>query len=158
MGDALSQAAVEDLAADRAMLRFPQISEARIRSEITLWCGLNKWDYPDSEKQSVALWESLRATLETAKAEALGYKTEDLAYYGLPYLREVVAQVCAGINADRIDVVYADVQRGIFKLIDPADRAVIIGVHAGWLDEGEAYEAALVALQDSLGGKRPRGL
>ncbi len=156
--DGLSQSALEDQAFDAAAVRYPMIPDTRIRSEILLWCGTHKWDYPDPERQLEALWDSLRGTLELAKAELIGYRVEDLAFYSLPHLRELVTQVCEGINSEKLDWAYLDCERALFKLLDAGNRAVIIGVHAGWLEDSDSYEEALRALQETLGGIRPRGL
>lgn len=51
----------------------------------------------------------------------------------------------------------ADVSRGLYgPLMDPASRGVLLLNYGGYIEAStEALQAALVALQDTLGGARP---
>jgi hypothetical protein len=157
--DSLSRSALEDQVFDAACIRFPQVTERAIRAEILLWSGMNKHKYPDNpEKQMDAMWDAVSAACQKLKAEICGYEVDDLWFYSTPHLRELVAQVCAGIHSTRLDCAYADVERALYRLLDPSSRADIIGWHAGWHEDEEALTEALQALQKVLGGQRPKGL
>lgn len=160
--DRVSQSALENLVADMLLDKYGQwVTFGTIWSEVLLWSGMNRGKYAEDvnpARQTTDMYHHIAAEVERLKAEALGYKVEDLAWYSLGYLRELVAQVCAGQHSTRLDCAYADVERGLYRLVDTSSRATIIGVHAGWLEESESYEDALRALQEVLGGKKPKGL
>lgn len=160
--DKASQSAVEDFVAAMLLRKYePWCSYEWLWSAVLLWSSTNRHHYtddPNSGRQVADMYSSISAQAEREKAQRVGYKVEDLAFYSIGYLRELVAQVCAGQHSTRLDCAYADVERGLYRLVDTSSRATIIGVHAGWLEESESYEDALRALQEVLGGKKPKGL
>jgi hypothetical protein len=160
--DRVSQSALENLVADMLTAKYGRwVTFGTIWSEVLLWSGMNRGKYAEDEnpaKQTADMYAFIAAECERLKASVLGYSTDDLWFYSIGHLRELVAQVCAGYSSTFLNPAYADVQRGLYKLLDASSRATIMGVQAGWLEEGESYEDALKALQEALGGKKPQGL
>ena len=160
--DKVSQAHVEQEVGARLTERYYKwFSWPLICAEILLWSDANRHRYvedTDGLKQITAMYHGVAAELEKQKAKQIGYEVDDVYFYSLPHLRELVAQVCAGIHSTRLDAAYADVERALYRLVDPSSRAYIIGWHAGWHEDDERLTEALRALQGVLGGKRPKGL
>ena len=132
-----------------------------IYSAILLWSQLNRHRYDgDAEgiNQINDMYHAVAAECERHKAEECGYEVDDVYFYSIPYLRELVAQVCAGVNSTRLDPAYADVQNGIFKLISETSKGIILGYHLDDDDDDGGYDHAIAELQKVLGGQRPKGL
>lgn len=162
MSDKATQNAVENFVAAMLLRRYQTwVSYELIWGSVLLWSSVHRHEYsedPNAGRQTAEMYSYISAECERHKAVSLGYKVEDLAFYSISYLRELVEQVCAGQHSTRLDCAYADVERALYRLVDPTSRARIIGFHSGWLEDTAAYEDALVALQETLGGKRPKGL
>lgn len=160
--DKVSQSAIENFCAALLLRKYQTwISYEKIWSEVLLWSSTNRHAYAEDEnsgRQTSDMYAYISGNLEREKAATLGYKVEDLAWYSLGYLRELVEQVCAGVHSTRLDCAYADVERALYRIVDTGSRATIIGFQAGWLEDEASYNEALKALQETLGGKKPKGL
>ena len=160
--DGLSQYHIEQEVSARLGARYWRwCSYEFIYSQILLWSQGNRSRYfedTDGSRQIRDMYDAVAAECEREKANRCGYETDDVYFYSVPHLKELVAQVCAGQHCTRLNEAYADVSQALYRLVDASSRATIIGVHAGWLEESESFEDALRALQDVLGGKRPKGL
>lgn len=99
----------------------------------------------------------LAAFCERLKANVVGYQIEDVAWYSLRELKDLVEQVMAGAPSERMDVAVADVQHGLYHLLDAVHRGSIFLFHAGYMHEA-GYLDALRELQTVLGGAKPKGL
>lgn len=110
-----------------------------------------------------------------ARAAKRGYSTDDLAWYSIETLKVLVEAVLGGFvpmppaesirsggdpaEGGDIHAALADVSRGIYKLIPVEHRAVLLLLHGGYIEPAyEDVELAYQALQEALGGPRPRGL
>lgn len=132
-----------------------------IYSAILLWSQLNRHRYDgDTEgiNQINDMYHAVAAECERHKAEECGYEVDDVYFYSIPYLKELVAQVCAGVNSTRLNEAYADVQQALYSLVNEGSRNQILNYHAGEMVSDEAYDQALGKLQEVLGGQRPKGL
>lgn len=152
--DKLSTAALQNLVANRIFDKYAQWVEYDwVWSQVLLFTQIHR----DNQNVEAGV-EWISAACEHEKARRVGYDVDDLHFYSIEHLRELVAQVCAGIHSTRLDPAYADAERALYRLVDPSSRADIIGWHAGWHEDEEALTEALRALQDVLGGKKPKGL
>lgn len=160
--DFMSQASIEQEAGACLLERYWKwFTWPVIWAEILLWAQDNREHYLDDttgERQLADMYAAVAARLEHFKAKKIGYVVDDLAWYSIPELKELVEQVCSGQNATRIDAAYADVEYGLYKLMPAKARHVIIGYHAGWITDEVAYDQAVQALQTALGSQKPDGL
>lgn len=160
--DRLAQASIEQEVGARLTERYWRwISWPLIRSEIQLWSQAYRYRYgsdTDGLKQITDMYHAVAAELEKIKAKQIGYDVDDVHFYSIEHLKELVAQVCAGVHSTRLDPAYADVERGIWQLVPAHVASTLIGYHHQQdVDEG-TYTLALAKLQEVLGGQRPKGL
>lgn len=118
--------------------------------------------------------DSYRTHQLKTKARRAGYSTDDLQWYSLEALRELTEAVLGAFTpmppADHvrggdpaeggdIQAALADVTRGLYKLLAPEHRAVLLLHHGGYIAASEdSLGDAYTALQACLGGRKPRGL
>lgn len=157
--DRLSQSSVETSVCSDLLDRYQRwISYEWIYAEVLLWSSLNRHRYDDPERQMRAMYDAVALACEHEKANRTGYEVDDVFWYSVPHLKELVAQVVAGVNSTRLDPAYADVQNGIFKLISETSKGIILEYHLEGMTDDGGYDHAIAELQKVLGGQRPRGL